>query len=158
MRLGCVLMLLWAGCSDGIAPPAFVQDQGVPDEGETDGGDLSMNAPVDLLRVDLLPKPCITACDCTPGERCKSGFCELETVPVFCCGTPACTGSNVCETSSGKVSQCADPDGGVRPDMGAGAACSSFACIPGIGGTAFCTVVCGQAGATCSGTTNHCTP
>ena len=164
MRPGCVLMLLFAGCTDGVAPPAFVLDQGIPDEGEPDGGDdLSANPPVDLasadlLTVDLLPRPCITACDCTPGERCKAGFCEMDTVQVFCCGTPACTGSNLCETSSGKVSQCSNPDGGVRPDMGAGAGCNSISCAPGLAGTALCVLACGSAAATCSATNDHCTP
>ena len=41
---------------------------------------------------------------------------------IFCCGATDCTGSSVCESSTGRVSQCSNPDGGVLPDAGVVAA------------------------------------
>ena len=165
MRFAFALILLAPACTDGVAPPAFGLDQGVPDEGETD---LSTAVTEDLLATDLLPSGdlanrdalmgCMTACDCPAGQRCRNGACEVSNPPVYCCGTAACTGSNVCETMDKKVSQCgANPDAGIRPD--GGASCNSVACIPGLGSAAFCTVVCGQT-AMCMGPGGnaHCAP
>jgi hypothetical protein len=169
MRVALVLMLLAPACTDGVAPPELVApDQGVPDEGEADLAteveDLlpplpDLVPPADLTDRDALVMSCMTACDCTPGQRCNNGACEVSNPAVFCCGTAACTGSNVCETMDKKVSQCgANPDAGIRPDAGT-ASCTSVACIPGLGSAAFCTVVCGRT-ATCMGPGGnaHCAP
>ena len=170
MRFAFALMLLAPACTDGVAPPELIpSDQGIPDEGEAD---LSSEAPTedmlpvgdflpppDLTDRDALPMSCRTACDCTPGQRCNNGVCEVSNPAIYCCGTAACTGSNVCETMDKKVSQCsANPDAGIRPDAGT-TSCSSVACIPGLGSAAFCTVVCGKP-ATCMGPGGnaHCAP
>ncbi len=152
MRLVAAFVLLMVGCTDGDAPPILVQDLGIQlDEGSA----------ADLFGVG---EPCSTACDCTPGLACRMKMCAAAQVPVFCCGTAACTGSNLCEFPDGTVSQCSMPDGGGTPvDVDAGAtptACTSTACNVGIGGNAFCKLVCGAVSATCvsSGGIEHCMP
>ena len=143
------LAIALGACTDGVAPP-ILGDMAVniPDEGVDGSGVDLLQAPPDLLNVDLVTVPCTTACDCTPGDRCENRVCTTSSTPVFCCGTPACTGSNVCETQRGQVSQCSSPpDAGLFPDAGAGS-CGDVPCLKGIGSTAFCTVACGRA-ATC---------
>jgi hypothetical protein len=169
MRFVCVLAVAaLGGCNDGVAPPALVeQDQGVPDEGVVDQGPVDSAVARDLLTVDLLPSPdlkpqsCKTACDCPSGEHCAMGSCTSAMPMIFCCGTAACTGSAVCETSTGRVSQCSNPDGGVSPDAGvAAAACTGTACVKGPGSQLFCTLVCGKT-ATCQtngGGMDRCAP
>jgi hypothetical protein len=167
-----LVVLLVAGCTDGVAPPNFTNDdQGVGDLGEedlavpVDGGAEDLLPPPDLLPPstdlppDLRPQSCTTACDCPSGQSCTLGTCV--TMPmIFCCGTPGCTtGSNICETSDGRFSQCSAPaDAGVRPDAGPTGTCATVACTPGTGSNLFCRIACGNLTATCSGATGHCAP
>src|SRR5438067_13940955 len=84
-----------ASCYDGLAPPDLTGDAGM-------SGDLA--GAVDLagnFNADGGPSSCTTACDCNPGERCEQGACKAAAVMVFCCGTPACTGSSVCQQPDG---------------------------------------------------------
>jgi hypothetical protein len=152
MRYAAALVLLMVGCTDGDAPPILVQDLGV----SLDGG------PGDLGGVGAA---CTTACDCVPGLACRMKQCQAESVQVFCCGTPACTNANVCQFSDGTVGQCDRTDGGGTPvDVDAGAtpmACRDNACSLGVGGNAFCKLVCGALSATCvqaAGGNAHCMP
>lgn len=162
-----LLALTLVGCTDGKAPPAFdasVQLDGAVDLASGDGpaGDLA---------------GCRTACDCPAGERCQAGACQTVVPNVFCCGTSACTGDNLCETSSGQVSQCSlPPDAGVTPDAGtrtdggsnsrdggAAGGCATRACKLGLAGDLYCTVACGSMSANCvagasSGSGAHCMP
>lgn len=83
---------------------------------------------------------------------------------VFCCGTPACTSANLCQFPDGTVAQCDHVDGGgTSPDVDAGAtaaACAMTGCSPGVGGNAFCKLVCGNVMARCAsgGGIDHCMP
>jgi hypothetical protein len=152
MRFAAALVLLMVGCTDGDAPPQLVTDFGVPTD-----------AAPDLIGVGA---SCATACDCTPGLACRMGQCESAAVPVFCCGTPACTDGNLCEFSDGTIAQCdTAADGGGSPvDVDAGAtpmACRNTPCSVGAGGNAFCKLVCGALSATCvkgTGGIEHCMP
>ena len=153
MRVAAALVLLMVGCTDGAAPPILVQDLGIP----TDEGPAA-----DLFGVGAA---CSTACDCTPGLACRMMKCEAAQVPVFCCGTADCTGSNLCEYPTGTVGQCDRPDAGGTPvDVDAGAtpmACTNTLCSLGIGGNAFCKLTCGALSATCvesAGGIVHCMP
>ena len=167
MRLLCVLTLLVAACNDGIAPPELTGDGGNDDMAVEDLGQPEDLAPApdlygsntDLTGVDMTPLGCTSACDCPAGERCEAGSCTTSPPKVYCCGASTCPGSQVCETPALQVSQCGNPDGGIALDMGA-SACSGIACIPGPGSNAFCSIVCGAAGATCKTTagTSHCSP
>jgi hypothetical protein len=151
MRVAAALVLLMVGCTDGDAPPQLVSDFGVPTD-----------AAPDLIGVGA---SCTTACDCAPGLACKMMQCEAASAPVFCCGTSTCSDDNLCQFSDGTVSQCGRADGGGSPvDVDAGAtpmACRNTPCAVGIGGNAFCKLVCGASSATCvkgPGGIEHCMP
>ncbi len=148
------LVVLMMGCTDGDAPPQLVQDIGANTLVDGGGAD-------DLVGVGA---SCLTACDCTPGLACQKMQCESATVPVFCCGTASCSDDNLCQFSDGDVAQCSSTDGGGKPvdvDFGATpAACTNTSCVHGLGGNAFCKLVCGASSATCvkTGGIEHCMP
>ncbi|HEY2744436.1 MAG TPA: hypothetical protein VGL86_07430, partial [Polyangia bacterium] len=153
MRAAAALLLLMVGCTDGDAPPVLVQDIGANALG--DGGG------VDMVGVGA---PCVTACDCTPGLACQKMQCQSAAAPVFCCGAATCSDDNLCQFSDGEVGQCSSADGGGTPvDVDAGAtptACTNTSCVRGVGGNAFCKLVCGASSATCvkTGGIEHCMP
>jgi hypothetical protein len=155
-----------AGCTDGVAPPNLTNDDlGVGDLGDEDMTGVVedlLPPPADLLTVDaepdLRPQACATACDCPAGQACLLNVCSTSQ-QIFCCGTAACTGADVCQAPDGRISQCALPaDAGVRPDAGSTSTCAATACTPGLGSTLFCRLACANLTATCSGATGHCTP
>jgi len=83
---------------------------------------------------------------------------------VYCCGTPSCNGSALCEFPNGGIGQCDRADaGGIPPVIDGGApaaACDVTSCTVGLGGNAFCKLACGSLGATCvdAGGNQHCMP
>lgn len=144
--IGLMLVLAATACTDGDAPPQLV------------GADFSAAVPGDGGS-----NACMTACDCPAGEACQMGSCKLLQTKIYCCGTAACTGSAVCESPDGTVSQCDRPDGGVTPVVDGGvptAACEMTSCTRGGGGDLFCVLACGSKTATCvrTGGIDHCTP
>lgn len=153
--LGASLLPLATGCSDGKAPPALDASAVV------DGGTRDLPLPLDGAGPD--GAGCRTACDCPTGERCNQGVCETVVPMVFCCGTTACTGNNLCQSPNGDVSQCSlPPDAGVMPDGGSKTGCKTTTCVPGLPGDLFCTVACGSMNANCvaasAGSSAHCMP
>jgi hypothetical protein len=153
-----LLLLVAAGCQDGIAPPpistdlATAHDQGV--------ADATFSVGTDLRHHDGGLISCTSACDCPPGEQCMSGACAPSSPLIYCCGTSTCPGNEICETPAGRVSQCGAPaDAGAALDAGM-AACSVIGCIKGLGGDGFCKLVCGSLNGSCvqAGNSEHCMP
>jgi hypothetical protein len=161
MRVSLLVALtMGAGCiTDGFAPPTL-----------TDGGDDIPMVVGDLANADAgsIGQPCTTACDCqaTPGARCESGSCSMTSTPVFCCGTPGCTGKNLCQTPTGQVDQCSlDQDAAFTPppgDAGSPPACATQACTQGVAGDVLCKLACRSSTAMCvpgsAGSGEHCAP
>ncbi len=159
MRLSLLFALTVLGaCNGGFAPPAFV-----------DGGDDLPMVLGDLANPDggSIGQSCTTACDCqaTPGARCEGGTCMLTATQVFCCGTAACPGDNICQTTSGQVDQCnLNPDAAFTPppgDAGTQASCVSQPCTTGLAGDVLCKLACRSSTAVCSGSGGsgeHCMP
>ena len=144
-----MLALAAVGCTDGDAPPLLTTN------------DLSVSEPSDLGGEG---SPCSTACDCDPGLACRSGACHAGAIMVFCCSSPTCPGSSLCEFSDGKIDQCDRVDGGgVAPVVDGGTTaqmCSMNVCTSGPAGNAFCKLACGRDSATCAvaGVNAHCAP
>lgn len=133
-------------CGDGLAPPAFDQAVAVEDllpPPPVSDGPLGMDGPG-------VGASCTTACDCSPGLACVAGTCQASKPAMYCCGTPACTGDELCQHPDGQVSQCSLPaDAGVRQDAGSAAACTMTACGPGLAGDIFCRIACASVTGSC---------
>lgn len=143
--IALLLFMGTASCTDGDAPPAFVQDLGV--NTLSDGGSGS----------------CTTACDCPAGQACRMGACTASMPMVYCCGAASCMSTSLCEFPNGTISQCDRLDGGVAPVVDGGttpSACNMTQCSRGTGGNAFCKLACGSLAATCvsAGGFDHCMP
>lgn len=148
---GALALSFAIGCTDGQAPPAL-------------DASVRLDSGVDLASIDgpaADMASCRTACDCPTGERCQNGACQTVVPNVFCCGTAACTGDNLCQSENGEVRQCSLPaDAGVPPGGGS-SACVSRACAPGLTGDLYCVVACGKMSASCvagAGSSAHCAP
>jgi hypothetical protein len=157
MRALACAALLCLGCNDGQAPPGWDASASV-DQGPSD---------LLVIDVDAGPRACTTACDCSSGERCAEGVCATGSVPIYCCGTAACTGDNLCQDPNGEVSQCGLPgDAGVRPagdgGAGTGPGCGMTTCTKGLTGDLLCQLACGKTTSKCvdksGGSGAHCMP
>src|SRR5262249_38289178 len=54
----------------------------------------------------VAPTPCMTACDCNPGEACVAGSCSMSGGPRYCCTNPVCPVGFDCQFPGGNVSTC----------------------------------------------------
>lgn len=63
--------------------------------------------PVDRGALDLGGEPCVSACDCTPGQSCQAGQCAMLSEPVYCCSGDFCPPEASCETLEGRRDVCA---------------------------------------------------
>jgi hypothetical protein len=52
------------------------------------------------------PPPCMTACDCSPGERCVAGSCALQGNAVYCCPDATCPPGESCQEPGGAFGVC----------------------------------------------------
>jgi hypothetical protein len=71
---------------------------------------------------------CMSACDCSGGERCSDGICTLGDEPIFCCDSSVCPSGQRCEDPFGRPSMCSGEVCLSACDCSAGLACLDGQC------------------------------
>ena len=71
---------------------------------------------------------CMSACDCSGGERCSDGLCTLGDEPMFCCNSSVCPSGQLCEDPFGRPSMCSGEACLSACDCSAGLACLEGQC------------------------------
>lgn len=86
----------------GVEPPAGTETLVL--SAEAPGTGLSAQGQCSFQVVS--PAPCMTACDCSPGQRCVAGSCALQGNPVYCCPDATCPAGETCQEPGGAFGVC----------------------------------------------------